>query len=86
MQKLLILIEKVNKNYRLPLKRLYGCTVLNNLDYRKESSENGLIAKQVNSRNHLQQLQITKVSITLPISGRNRQAQHCFRLSVAWAS
>jgi len=30
MQKLPILIEKVNENYRLLLKRLYGCTVLNN--------------------------------------------------------
>jgi len=38
----LILIEKVNKNYRLPLKRLYGRRLLENHEYRKESSEKGV--------------------------------------------
>ena len=40
MQKLLILIEKVNKNYRLTLIRLYGYTVLNNHDFRGNSITN----------------------------------------------
>jgi hypothetical protein len=37
-KKILILIEKVNTNYRLPLEVLYGCTILNNHDFRKNST------------------------------------------------
>jgi hypothetical protein len=36
-KKLLILTEKVNKNYRLPLKRLYEMRILENHDNRKLS-------------------------------------------------
>jgi len=37
-KKLLSLIEKVNKNYQLLFERLYGRRVLENHDFRKEST------------------------------------------------
>jgi len=34
----LILDKNFNKNFRLRLERLYGCTVLNNHDFRKKAT------------------------------------------------
>jgi hypothetical protein len=37
-KKVLILIEKVNKNYGLPVERLYGRRILENHNFRKKST------------------------------------------------
>jgi len=49
-KKVLIRIEKVNKNYRLPLKRLYERRIVENHEYRKISMGKGMRIVSTNSQ------------------------------------